>query len=244
LNKEKAIQQLELKKQTQAKNYFIAGLMLFTILAFVLYRNYHNRQQVKVLTLRNKIASDLHDDIGSTLSSISIFSQMVQAQSKDVIPELVTIGESSKRMLDAMSDIVWTINPENDQFEKVITRMRGFAYELLGAKDIDFDFEADEDVANIKLSMEARKNLFLIFKEATNNLVKYAEANKAQFALKEENDKLMMLIRDNGKGFDARKEMTGNGLKNMKKRAAEMGAQLWIDSAPGNGTTIKLELVV
>jgi signal transduction histidine kinase/tetratricopeptide (TPR) repeat protein len=244
LNKEKAIQQLELKKQTQAKNYFIAGLVLFAILTFFIYRNYHTRQQVKVLTLRNKIASDLHDDIGSTLSSISIFSQMIQAQSKEIIPELNTIGESSRRMLDAMSDIVWTINPENDQFEKVITRMRGFAYEFLGAKDIDFDFEADEDVAKVKLSMEARKNLYLIFKEATNNMVKYAEADKAQFALKEEKDKLTMLIRDNGKGFDASKEMTGNGLKNMKKRALEMGAELWIDSRPGAGTTIKLELTV
>lgn len=242
LNKEKDIQTLQLNKQKQTKNFLIAGLILFAVLSFFVYRNYRTRHQLKLQTLRNKIASDLHDDVGSTLSSISIFSQMAQAQSKEVIPALETIGESSRKMLDAMADIVWTIHPENDQFEKIIMRMRSFAYELLGAKQIDFEFEADDDVTEIKLSMEARKNLYLIFKEATNNMVKYSEATKAMFAIKGEKDKLTMMIRDNGKGFDATKESSGNGLKNMKKRALEIGASLFIDSTPGNGTTIKLEL--
>ena len=244
LNKEKAIQSLDLKKQKQAKNYFIAGLALFAILSFFVYRNYRTRQKLKLQTLRNKIASDLHDDIGSTLSSISIFSQMAQEQSKEVVPMLQTIGDSSRKMLDAMADIVWTINPENDQFEKIILRMRSFAYELLGAKQINFRFVADSNIANIQLSMAARRNLYLIFKEATNNMVKYAEANKAMFSIKEEQGKLVMLINDNGKGFDSHKETQGNGLKNMKKRAGEMGAVLMIDSIPGTGTTIKLEMAV
>jgi signal transduction histidine kinase len=244
LNKEKTIQSLDLKKQKQAKNYFIAGLALFAILSFFVYRNYRTRQKLKLQTLRNKIASDLHDDIGSTLSSISIFSQMAQEQSKEVMPMLQTIGDSSRKMLDAMADIVWTINPENDQFEKIILRMRSFAYELLGARQINFRFVADDNIANIKLSMEARRNLYLIFKEATNNMVKYAEASKAMFSIKEEQGKLVMLINDNGKGFDSNKETQGNGLKNMKKRAGEMGAVLMIDSMPGNGTTIKLEMAV
>jgi len=92
--------------------------------------------------------------------------------------------------------------------------------------------------------MEARKNLYLIFKEATNNMVKYSEAKRAQFALKGEKDKLMMVISDNGKGFDTTRESRGNGLENMKKRAIEMGAQLLIDSTPGKGTTIRLDLAV
>jgi signal transduction histidine kinase len=244
LNKEKAIRDLQLKKQKQAENYFIAGLVLLFILAFFAYRNYHNRQKLKLLTLRNKIASDLHDDVGSTLSSISIFSQMAQAQSKETIPMLETIGESSRKMLDAMADIVWTIKPENDQFEKIIMRMRNFAYELLGAKRIDFEFVTDEEVAKINLSMEVRKNLYLIFKEATNNMVKYAQANKAMFAIKGEKNNLTMMIRDNGKGFDVNKPSQGNGLKNMIRRAEEIGAKLVIDSFPGNGTTIQLSVGV
>ncbi|HYV90319.1 MAG TPA: tetratricopeptide repeat protein [Chitinophagales bacterium] len=242
VEKEKSIQTLELNKQRQAKNFFITGLALFAVLSFFIYRSYRTRQELKLQTLRNKIASDLHDDVGSTLSSISIFSQMAQAQSKEVIPALQTIGESSRKMLDAMADIVWTINPANDQFEKIIMRMRSFAYELLGAKQIDFEFDADDDVTKTKLPMEVRKNLYLIFKEATNNMVKYSEATKAMFTIKNEKDRFSMMIRDNGKGFDATKESSGNGLKNMKKRALEIGALLLIDSMPGNGTTIKLEL--
>jgi signal transduction histidine kinase len=244
MGKEKLIQDLQLKKQRQAKNYFIASLALVLILAFLLYHNYHNRQKLKLLTLRNKIASDLHDDVGSTLSSISIFSQMALDESKEVKPMLQTISESSRKMLDAMADIVWTINPENDQFDKIISRMKSFAYELLGAKNIDFEFLADDEVAKINLPMEVRKNLYLIFKEATNNMVKYAQANKAMFAIKGEKNNLTMMIKDNGKGFDVMRETGGNGLKNMRKRASEMGADLLIDSHPGNGTLIQLKVAV
>jgi signal transduction histidine kinase len=92
--------------------------------------------------------------------------------------------------------------------------------------------------------MEARRNLYLIFKEATNNMVKYSEASKAMFSIKEEQGKLIMMIQDDGNGFDSNKETEGNGLKNMKKRARDIGAIIRIDSMPGRGTTIQLELAV
>jgi signal transduction histidine kinase len=244
LSKEKAMQTLQLKKQKQLKNYLLAGLVLFSILSFFVYSNYRTRQKLKVQTLRNKIASDLHDDVGSTLSSISIFSQMAQQQSKDVKPLLETIGESSRKMLDAMADIVWTIKPENDQFEKIILRMKNFAYELLGAKKIDFEFIADDDVAKMSLPMDVRKNLYLIFKEATNNMVKYSGADKATFSIKEENKNLIMRIHDNGKGFDINRSTEGNGLNNMKKRAEEIRGRFLIDSQPGNGTTLQLSVAI
>jgi signal transduction histidine kinase len=245
LTDEKLKQQtLSTQQQRLLKNYLFAGLVLFGILSFFVYKNYRTRQQLKLQMLRNKIATDLHDDIGSTLSSISIFSQMAQQQSKEVIPLLETIGENSRRMLDAMADIVWTINPENDQFEKIILRMRSFAYELLGAKKIDFEFLADEEVTGMKLTMDVRKNLYLIFKEAINNMVKYSGANKALFNIKGEKNNLTMLIHDNGKGFDTGQSTSGNGLKNMKKRAEEIGAEFLIDSKPGAGTTIELKLAV
>lgn len=244
VSKEKEIQRLELNSQRMTKNYLLSGLFLFMVLSFFVYKNYHTRQKLKLQTLRNKIASDLHDDVGSTLSSISIFSQMAQQQSKEVIPLLDSIGESSRKMLDAMSDIVWTINPENDQFEKIILRMRSFAYELLGAKNIDFEFIADDEVENIKLPMNVRKNLYLIFKEATNNLVKYAAADKALFAIKGGKNDVTMLIQDNGKGFNINEAREGNGLKNMEMRAKEIGGKLQVDSMPGTGTTIQLRVAV
>ena len=244
LNKEKDIQSLQLKKQKQFRNYLLIGLALLLITASVGYYSYRTRQLLKLQMLRNKIASDLHDDVGSTLSSISIFSQMALQQSKQLNPLLDSIGESSRKMLDAMADIVWSINPENDQFEKIILRMRSFAYELLGAKKIDFEFVADDYVTKINVPMEVRKNLYLIFKEATNNMVKYAGAKRASFSIKGEKNNLIMLIKDNGKGFDTSQASAGNGLKNMKKRAGEMGGQLVIESWPGKGTEIQLRVAV
>ena len=212
--------------------------------AYVLYLFYRNRinQLLQLQNIRNKIASDLHDDVGSTLSSIALFSEVAQHQSKDVLPMLQSINESSRKMLDAMADIVWTINPENDNFEKIILRMKSFAYELLGAKKIDFEFEADDNVSTLKLPMDVRKNLYLIFKEATNNMVKYAEADKASFSISGNKEKLTMFIRDNGKGFDLSKNSQGNGLKNMKRRATEIGGNLLIESETGIGTTIQIIL--
>ena len=147
-------------------------------------------------------------------------------------------------MLEAMADIVWTINPENDQFEKIVMRMRNFAFELLGAKQIDFEFNADEEINRMKLPMDIRKNLYLIFKEATNNMVKYSEASEAEFTLKNEQDKVILMIRDNGKGFDPNKPSEGNGIKSMRKRAADMGADFQLKSLPGQGTTIELKIAV
>ena len=94
--------------------------------------------------MRNKIASDLHDDVGSTLSSIAIFSEVAQQQTKEVIPMLNTISESARKMLDAMADIVWSINPNNDSMQKIIVRMREFAIMLLEGKNIRFNFHIDE----------------------------------------------------------------------------------------------------
>jgi signal transduction histidine kinase len=226
------------------KNYMVAGLILFALLSFFVYNYFITRQKLKLQTLRNKIASDLHDDVGSTLSSIAIFSEIAQQQSKEVIPLLQTISDNSRQMLDAMGDIVWTIHHENDQLEKIILRMRSYAYELLGAKQIGFDFTADDDIAHIKLPMDVRKNLFLIFKEATNNIVKYAEADMALFSIRSEGNTISMVIRDNGKGFDIDKPTSGNGLRNIQKRAKEVGGQVWIESLPGRGTRIQLNIAV
>lgn len=240
LTKNEDLQKQQIKKQALLQRSLIAGILLMGILFFFIYRSYHTRQLLRLQTLRNKIASDLHDDIGSTLSSISIFTLMAREGSKEVIPILDQIGEYSRNMLESMADIVWSINPGNDNFEKIILRMRSFAFELLGSKNIDFEFNADESLSTLKLSMELRKNLYLIFKEATNNMVKYSQANSALFSITRTKNVLTLLIRDNGKGFDVNRENQGNGLKNMKNRATEMGAKFLIESELGKGTTIQI----
>ncbi|MBC8047536.1 MAG: hypothetical protein H7Y00_12125 [Fimbriimonadaceae bacterium] len=219
----------------------IAGTLL-------LYSFYNYRMQKKrdISRIRNRIASDLHDDLGATLSSISIMSEIVQQQIKNELPQAIPmlekIGLSSRNMIENVNDMVWAINPKNDSFENIIKRMRTFASEILSAKDIAFNLDFDKNLLDSKLKMDTRRNFYLIFKEAINNIAKYSEAMNAFVFLKNNEDNLMMIIRDDGKGFEINTVEKGNGLVNMQLRAEEMKAKFNLASTPGKGTVIELEL--
>ncbi len=219
-------------------------LLIIIAIAAVAYGIYSYRLQevIRLQNIRNKISGDLHDDIGSTLNSISVYSEVAKQDQSKHAHALEMIGEASRKIIDSMSDIVWTINPENDSFENIILRMRSLAFNLLRAKNIEFIFKADESLNNIKLSMENRRNLFLIFKEAINNLIKYADASKFSIQLLREGSLIKLTISDNGNGFDTKQESTGNGLNSMKRRAAEIKALLQIESVIKEGTRIELTL--
>lgn len=198
-------------------------------------------------TVRQKIASDLHDDIGSTLNSISVYSEIagnqLQSNPQNAQNILSKMGNASRNMIDIMNDIVWAVNPKNDQFENVVQRMQYFAGELLSTKNILLDFFADEKTKNIKLSMEKRKNFYLIFKEAIHNAYKYSDAAVIRVKIELAGNLLQMQIADEGKGFDMVKQsLGGNGLKNIQQRAAEIHAQLQINSAKQQGTIIELKM--
>jgi two-component system sensor histidine kinase UhpB len=242
LNKDKEIRDVEIKKQKLQKYSFIGGLGLVIILLLFGYRTYRIRQTLHLQSIRNKISGDLHDDIGSTLNSISIYSEVARKKDEQQDEALEMIGEASRKIIDAMSDIVWTVNPDNDSFAKIIFRMKSLAYNLFRAKKIEFTFHSDEKLNDKKLSLEQRRNFYLIFKEAINNLVKYSNATRVAITLASENNYIKLLIRDDGVGFDMAADTSGNGLKNMKRRADEMKAQFKIESNMGNGTLIELKL--
>ena len=213
----------------------------FVLIFYGLYR-YRIQQLKRLLVLRNNIASDLHDDIGSTLNSISIYSEVAKQQAGKEIPALDMIGVNSRKIIESMSDIVWTINPENDSFEKIIVRMRSFAHQLLKAKKIEYTFDVDEKLNKIVLPMQVRKNFYLVFKEAITNVIKYSQARRVAIFLFEKNKTIMLRIRDNGRGIPVNAETQGNGLLNMSRRAAEINAELNIISGEGAGTEIELML--
>ena len=238
--KQLAVADVEIKKQKLIKNYFIGGLALLLILSFFVYNNFRIANKLKLQNIRNRIASDLHDDVGSTLNSISVYSEVAKQKSPAVVDELEQIGDASRKIIEVMSDIVWTINPKNDTFENIISRMGTLAYNLLKAKNIEHTFQADENLNELKLSLESRRNFYLIFKEALNNLVKYSQATRASITLTNENGLIKLAIRDNGVGFDVAQTSKGNGLLNMKNRAEEMKAQLKIESEKGSGTNLEL----
>jgi len=232
----------ELQKQKLQKYFFLGGIALVLLLFFFIYRSYRARQELRLHDIRNRIAGDLHDDIGSTLNSISIYSEVAKKKGDNYDEALEMIGEASRKVIEAMSDIVWSINAENDSFEKIIFRMTSHAYNLSRASKIEFTFHADETLNEKKLSLEERRNFYLIFKEAVNNLVKYSKATHASIDLTNENNLIRLRIRDDGIGFDTSKENASNGLKNMKRRADEMKAEFHIESTIGSGTQIELKL--
>jgi ligand-binding sensor domain-containing protein len=223
------------------QTWWFRSLVALTVVAIVyaVYR-YRLQQVLRLQNIRNRIASDLHDDIGSTLNSISVYSEVAKNDPVKRDMSLSMIGESSRKVIDAMSDIVWTINPDNDNFEKVILRMRSLAYNLLRARNIEFAFKADETLNKLTLSLEKRRNFYLIFKETLNNLVKYSNAKRVLITLSHHSNTITLIIRDDGLGFDTSKKYNGNGLTNIRKRAKEINAQLNIESGEGIGTNIQL----
>ncbi len=227
--------------------WWFVSLNLFLAIAIVyfIYR-YRLQQAMKFERLRYKISTDLHDDIGSTLSSISILSEMAltessRQQNKEMVGE---IKENSLSLLEKMDDIVWSINPKNDSLESLLLRIKRFSSKLFEAKDIDYAIDIDKTVADVKLPMDYRQHLYLIMKEAINNLVKYSNATKAAIEVNYHNTTLKVRISDNGKGFDSYSDHAGNGVVSMKSRAAVMKSNLIIESAVAEGTTIRLEVKI
>lgn len=206
------------------------------------------QKELELERLRRKIATDLHDDIGSTLSSISIFSELARRETEGVAPGaarlLQRIGENARAMLEAMDDIVWTINPENDALEHVTLRMREFAAALFESYGIAFTLALPADPTDTSLPMEVRRHFYLIFKEAVNNAVRHACCRNAAVTLKLQGGRLVLTVADDGVGFDPAREHPGDGLKNMQRRAAAIGGTLTVDARPHAGTTIRLDVPI
>ncbi len=193
---------------------------------------------------RQRISSDLHDDVGSTLTGMSVFIEIAKQQLSNLdaaaLPTLNRVAESSRQLSATINDIVWAVNPKNDQFENIILKMRFFSAELMARKDILVSFNDDLRLNEINLIPERRKNFYLIFKEAVNNIYKYAECDHLIIDIQLVNENICMKLTDNGRGFDSEKIKKGNGLNFMQSRAAELGGELTVTSIIGTGTTVNL----
>lgn len=227
---------------------FMAFCMLLVGLCVYLIDRLRINKLLAVEKLRIRVARDLHDDMGSTLSTINILSSMakskIQVDPARTTEYLGKISDNSQRMMDAMDDIVWSIKPSNDSMQKIAARMREFAINVLEAKEIEMDFRIDDDVFDVKLNMEARRDFFLIFKEAVNNAAKYSNASQVTIQLGLHGKRLVLVVSDDGVGFVPDEADNGNGLGNMLKRADAMKARIQISSVPGNGTHVTLNVPV
>ena len=212
-------------------------------LGYVLFR-YRVQQLLKVEKMRQSISSDLHDEVGASLSSISIFSEMAK-QSLSSEPKvesyLQRIGDRSRESIEKMSDIIWSINPDNDTMQQMLARMKTFVNETVDGKDITIHWLEDEAIKSLKLEMMQRKNFYLLFKEAFINAVKYSFAKNIRIELGARHNVVFLQVIDDGKGFCIETTRQGNGLKNMKQRALLLGGKTVVESDPGKGTSVMVQ---
>jgi signal transduction histidine kinase len=213
--------------------------------AFMLYR-YRVRQLLELERVRIRIATDLHDDIGASLSQIAILSEVVHQQldssNARVTEPLAKISSASHELVDSMSDIVWAINPRRDRLRDLLQRMRRFASDILTARNIAFTFRVPAPEHDMKIGTDLRRQVFLIFKESVNNVVRHSACSEAEIEFEIERDRLMLRVSDNGRGFTANGDGDGHGLTSMRARAKEMGGTLSVNSIAGQGTTVLLQV--
>jgi ligand-binding sensor domain-containing protein len=218
----------------------LLAALVFAIIYFVF--SYRLRQLVKLQAIRNRISADMHDEIGSTLSSITFYSQALLMQNPEEKQKKVLekIKDNAQNVQEGLSDIVWSVKASMDNIQNVFVRMFSFGTELLESKNIAFHFSADEKLRTEKMDMAQRKDFYLIFKEAINNAAKYSQCKNVWVTIRERESEISMEVKDDGKGFDMATAKSGNGLSNMKSRAAQIKGNLDVESYPGTGTVVRL----
>jgi signal transduction histidine kinase/ligand-binding sensor domain-containing protein len=246
--------------------WFIALVLVVVVaLAYVLYRyrlarlrevnaalreaklaeeNLRKAREEKLLELervRKRIATDLHDDVGSSLTRISLLSEVSQLQGRSVETpsggSLSVIANLSRELVDSMSDIVWAINPEKDSLSDLTQRMRHFASDVFTARGIIFRLELPDSDGDVRVSATFRRELFLIFKEAVNNVVRHSGCTTAEIEFRMDGQGVILQLTDNGHGFDVQSKSNGHGLMSMRSRIESFSGKVEITSG-NDGTTL------
>ena len=238
--------------------WFLAlAAMVAAAAIYGIYR-YRVARLLEVANMRTRIATDLHDDIGANLTKIAILSEVARQQfaagsdsegngssgngGATTASPLVAISRISRESVSAMGDIVWAISPERDRLLDLVRRMRQHAEEIFTRRDIRLDFHAPEHEQQLRIGVDVRRDLFLVFKEATNNAARHSGCTRVQIDFRAEGQWLLLRIADNGAGFDAASESEGQGLASMRRRALALGGALAVESRAGQGTSISLKV--
>jgi signal transduction histidine kinase/ligand-binding sensor domain-containing protein len=196
--------------------------------------------------LRTRIAADLHDDLGSTVSRMTILSEVarrqVEATHAEAAHVLEQIGTSARELLDTTGDIVWAIDPRRDDGASLAARVREFGASLLEPRGIAWDFQASPEAEALALDPEQRRQVLLIFKEALHNIARHSRCTAARVTIASRDGRLRAEVRDDGCGFSEPPEGSGHGLGSMRARAGQLGGELRVHSRPGAGTVLSLDL--
>jgi hypothetical protein len=237
----------EIKENFWEKWWFYLFVILFSIagvsLLIYFWFLYDLRQKMRTHAIRQKIAADLHDEVGANLSSISFLVESLKkslnGQKGNFDPILDRISGNSLETAGLINDTIWALNPDYDNFEKLLERIKSFGSTILSAKDIAFSIENELDSQHLELNIDERRNLFFSLKEAINNAAKHSGASKVLLKISEINSKIHISVLDNGIGFDTEEFRNGNGLKNFKIREH---LAIVLKSEIGTGTTVEIIL--
>ncbi len=249
------------------KTWWFRGLSVLLLVGVVttivrVYTAYNVRKQMALMEQqrlieheRYRISQDMHDSVGSSLTRIAVLSDgakieieknNVQGKAVEGIRGKVTsIGETAREVIDTMNEIIWSLSPRYDTLESLINYMRIYVNTMLDSDALRCSLNIQHSIPHVSLTPDVRRNIFLIFKEAVNNLVKYSSASEVTITVTIVDHVLAFTIQDNGIGFGDQasngKTRSGSGLVNMRERATRLGAKLDIASELGKGTTIRLE---
>lgn len=254
--KEKQIEILQTETTLKEGELYIRNVIIIAMLAlaimgfylFIITRNRRRLQdELQKQQMLNRIAGDLHDDIGSTLSSIKMYGDVIRTKAATTNPQLVPlaekISENAREMIQSMSDIVWTIKPDQDNLHALHDRIWNVGLELCSPGGIDFKISELHELDDTRVNTELRHDLFMICKEAINNAVKYSSCTRIQVHLTTNNGFINLIIQDNGCGI-AEDAIRGNGLNNMERRCVNNKGKFEIITGVGRGTRIIAELPV
>ena len=237
---EPVVVEILVKKFFFQKAWFILSMILFlALLAYGIFR-YILNQQIRLERLRTKISSDLHDEVSGLLAGIAIQSDILKIKSKDAGKQqkLKQIGEVSRKAISKMSDVIWSIDSRNDRVEDLLQRMKEHLNEVLEPKDIDFYIETQRINPKAKIPVNVRQDLYLIFKEAINNVAKHSDATEVRVRLSTEGKQFKMMVQDNGSGKKVYsngsvEKKKGQGMSNMRMRAHRLKGDLVISNRRG-----------
>jgi signal transduction histidine kinase len=209
------------------------------------WHRYDLRRRLEIEHVRTRLAADLHDDLGASLTRVVILSEVAQRKTTSGDPEvgwrLIEIADVARGLADGMSDLVWSIDPRRDDMPSLLSRVREFASDVLEPQGIAWSLHAAESIETVALSADRRWHLFLIVKEAINNAARHSRCSSVAIALAAANGCLSASIADNGCGLTAEDATAvGNGFVNMRKRAAALQGELLVHSTPGSGVQIEL----
>jgi len=229
--------------------WFQSSAALTLLLIALAAHKYRVGRLLALERVRMRIAADLHDDIGGSLSRISIQSEVACREAAAVgeqpVRRLAEIAESARGLVDALSDVVWSVDPRKDDAASVLRRIREYADDLFSSSGVRWTYRADPHLESVKLNPDARRQLFLLLKEAVTNVARHARARSVSLRVERTHPELRLELCDDGRGFDPNAmneedQADHHGLASMRSRARRLGAHLTIDSVVGSGTRVSV----